>query len=353
MRSCLGLLCVLSIAVGCDGDGMGGPADASGEDSSVSPDGGMAADSAVPGVDSSVTVDASERDAALPPSEGIASTYPGDVGLGAHPSVIFFEDFEDPTVETLSDGWDNATRNEFFVLHADTPAGSPAGSQSLRMEVPGGSGTTGVTLYESLPNQEGTVFIRYYARYNNTSQYHHSGMWTGGFGPPTDWPQGTAGIRPNGTDYFAAVFEPVGDGLQFDQYSSWPSMDCWMPDQCYGNNLLQGSRPTVTADAWTCFELMLTLNTPGSSDGELAIWIDGAMIQHLRPGSPNFDRNGVGGWTPNPSGEPFPGFDWRSDPSLGWNFVWLDFYVDGGPSSMDWDQLVVATERVGCIAPAP
>ena len=59
--------------------------------------------------------------------------------------------------------------------------------------------------------------------------------------------------------------------------------------------------------------------------------------------------NGAGGWTEDPAGTPFPGFNWWSTPDLGFNWVWLDFYVDDGPASMKWDQLVVATERIGCM----
>lgn len=95
------------------------------------------------------------------------------------------------------------------------------------------------------------------------------------------------------------------------------------------------------------------MNTPGQSDGEHAVWIEDGLIQHLRPGSPSFDRQGNGVWIPDSAGTPFPGFDWRSTSDLAFNWIWLDFYVDGGPSSLSFDQVVVATERVGCMTPAP
>jgi len=37
---------------------------------------------------------------------------------------------------------------------------------------------------------------------------------------------------------------------------------------------------------------------------------------------------------------------------LGFNWIWLDFYVDSGPSPMSWDQVVVAKDRIGCLTPA-
>ena len=99
---------------------------------------------------------------------------------------------------------------------------------------------------------------------------------------------------------------------------------------------MRGARPSVASDEWNCFELMLELNTPGQSDGEFAVWINDQLIQHLREGAPNMDRMGGGWWGPDPNGEPFPGFNWRDTEDLGFNWIWLDFYVDSGPSSMSW-----------------
>jgi hypothetical protein len=282
-------------------------------------------------------------------SSGLAADYPGDVGIEAHPSVIFFEDFEVPDVAALAQRWDSVGDEGTFSLSSDVPAGAVGASQSLRMS---GGGASAGTLYKSLPPQQDTVYVRYYAQYDDQSTYHHAGMWIGGFNPPTLWPQGTAGLRPSGSDFFQNAFEPTGGTLAMDHYAQWPGMDCFMePGGCWGNALLRGAEPTVASGAWSCVELMLTLNTPGQSDGEYAVWIGDELVQHLRPGSPTFNRTGVGVWEPDPNGTPFPGFDWRSTPDLPFNWIWLDFYTDG-PSTMSWDQVVVAGERIGCLAPA-
>jgi len=284
---------------------------------------------------------------------GLSAAYPGDVGIDSHSSVIFYEDFEDSSVDAMGVGWDNVTRGDTMSLTGDVPVGAVASSQALQMLVPNGNGVTGVTLYESLLTQQGTVYVRYYAKYDDRSDYHHTGMWLGGFNPPTQWPQGTAGITPNGSDFFHNALEPQGEGLELDQYAQWPGMDCWMPTpSCYGNNLMRGARPSVASDEWNCFELMLKANTPGQSDGEFAVWINDQLIQHLREGAPYMDRMGGGWWGPDPNGDPFPGFNWRDTDDLGFNWIWLDFYVDSGPSSMSWDQVVVAKDRIGCLSPA-
>ena len=69
---------------------------------------------------------------------GLSVAYPGDVGMDAHPSVIFYEDFEDPNVDTMGEGWDNVTRGDTMLLTGDVPAAAVGGSQALQMLVPGG-----------------------------------------------------------------------------------------------------------------------------------------------------------------------------------------------------------------------
>ena len=288
-------------------------------------------------------------------SSGISASYPGDVGIEAHPSVVFFEDFEEADVGSMASRWDSADQDP-LALVGDVPPGAAGGSHSLEITVPSGAGVTGVTLFKNVPDQQGSVYVRYYAKYDAASDYHHAGMWLGGFNPPTKWPQGTAGIRPSGSDFFENAWEPhsTGSELQVDHYAQWPGMDCFMePGGCWGNVFLRDAEPTVSAASWVCVELMVRLNTPGQNDGEYAVWMNDGVVQHLAPGSPSFDRLGNGVWKPNPAGTPFPGFDWRSTTDLAFNWIWLDFYVDSGPSSMRWDQIVVATERIGCMTAAP
>ncbi len=334
------VLIVVSVACGDDaaqsgagaaGSGAGGPGSPS-----ASTGAGPSATGATVGVGGGVA------------GPGIAAAYPGDVGIGSHPSVLFFEDFEDADTAALVAGFDSASDPSRFTLTGDVPPGAAAGSQSARASA---TGAEGITLFKTLPTQQGSVFTRYYVKYEDPTFYHHTGMWLGGFNPPSQWPQGTAGIRPNGADFFHTGFEPMNGTLGLDHYAQWPSMDCFMePGGCWGNVFNRGAEPVVPSAAWSCVELLMKMNTPGSSDGELAVWIGGALVQHLLPGSPSFNRLGNGVWEPDPGGTPFPGFDWRSTPDLGMNFIWLNFYVDDAPSAMSWDQVVVATERVGCLA---
>jgi hypothetical protein len=100
-----------------------------------------------------------------------------------------------------------------------------------------------------------------------------------------------------------------------------------------------------------CVEAMVKVNTPVSAtNGEMALWIDGTQIIHLRPGSPR------GRWTssmffPDPGGAPFEGFQWRNANALTLNWVWLLYYADGNPQGLVgkvwFDHVVVARKYIG------
>ena len=121
--------------------------------------------------------------------------------------------------------------------------------------------------------------------------------------------------------------------------------------QYYGRTMLATERPTNVAGAWRCVELMLKLNS-GSTirDGELALWLDGALVQHFRPGSPRGAFDAAGNWVTNAAGPPFPGFRWRDTTALGLNWVKLQNYQ--GTHDVSIDDFVVSRSRVGCGASA-
>jgi hypothetical protein len=82
-------------------------------------------------------------------------------------------------------------------------------------------------------------------------------------------------------------------------------------------------------------------------DGELALWMDDQLVEHFRTGHP------VGYTTPNghfkydDSGTPYEGLAWRAKLNYGINWVKVMNY--DAPNDMMVDDLVVATERIGCI----
>jgi len=105
---------------------------------------------------------------------------------------------------------------------------------------------------------------------------------------------------------------------------------------------------------------MMKMNNPTTGrSGEQAMWIDGKpwfiggqLVSHLGEGFPNGSwlRDS---WTPNPAGDPFEGFRWRSTEDLNLNWVWLLVYITTAPngyvSKVWFDDVVVAKEYIGPI----
>lgn len=289
--------------------------------------------------------------AAAQVQRGFAAAYPGDHDIAADPRVVFFEDFETGTVGDLGRSWDQVVTGGGMTLPDDSPAES-RGSRSVQITATGG-GSAGGHLYTRLPIGLDTVFVRYYVKYGAGPAFDgHTGLWMGGYNPPTPYPQGNAGIRPAGDDRFFLTFQPFGTS-RMDFYAYWMGMSGLPNGWFWGNSFLQDPGLQPAYDEWMCIEVMVKGNAPtNSTNGELALWIDGVPVTHMGPGFPNGDDT-YGVFTPDQNGAPWPGFQWRSTPALKANFVWLSMYepylTRGTQSRVLYDQVVVATEYIGPI----
>lgn len=278
-------------------------------------------------------------------AQGIASMYPGDSGIAGDPRVLFVENFERNSVGELSSVWEQVQNPAGMTLVPDVPAGSP-GTRSLSMT--GQAQTSGAHLYRRLPRSPVELHLRYYVKYLSGGRFHHSGGWLGGYNPSTAWPQGGAGLRPNGDDRFSVGFEPFS-GTRMDFYAYWMEMGGFPDGNYWGNSFIQDPSLSPRFGQWVCVELMIRMNDPvTASNGELAVWIDGQKKAHLGPGFPT-GTSQFGIFTPTASGMPFGGFRWRSTQQLGTNFVWLLNYTEDG-ARMQWDHVVAATEYIGPLA---
>ena len=175
----------------------------------------------------------------------------------------------------------------------------------------------------------------------------------GGYNPAIGWPNPQAGIKPTGSDRFSGSAETFAATGQFDHYDYWMGMHQSADLNYWGNLLLNDSNVRATAGQWMCVEHMIKLNNPvTASNGERAIWLNGVQISHLGAGFPNGTWSG-GIFTPSPSGTPFPGFQWRSDPNLNINYLWLQNYSPdtsaGTPRDMKFAHLVAAKSYIGCL----
>jgi hypothetical protein len=278
---------------------------------------------------------------------GIAVDYPGDVGIESHPAVVFVEFFEQASIEDMAAGWDEVQRQQYMEFSPDVPPLS-TGGQSLT-----GPGTdSGPGLYRRvLPGYE-QLYLRFYGKFDSACVENHHYSWIGGHNPPTAWPWPRAGQKPAGDSHFSTGAEPFS-GWEWDFYTYWHEMGCWGSDhttQCHGNVFLyQVARPPAKRGEWFCWEVMLKLNSPPSEhNGEQAFWIDGERWAHYGPGFPNYGYSGTDKFWPDPAGDPFPGFQWRTVGELLINYIWIYNYVDTDPGCRAWfDHVVAATEYIG------
>lgn len=305
---------------------------------------------------------------------GLAVKYPADRGIDADPAVVFSENFERDLSE-IETRWDTVRDKDIMSLTSDVPANS-AGKQSLLMSQLAEKGTGG-DLYRVLPGGHEQLFTRMCVRIaEDCEPIHHFGTCVGGNNPVTRWPTVKAGQPTDGSKAFWLGIEPFGKKWQWDYYTYWCEMRGSPPrGQTWGNSFIHNDRLAVRRGKWTCIEAMVKMNDIGKSNGELALWIDGEQVSHLGAGFPRgkweFDKfkpgeQGEGvtwnrntgqreSFTTQPGGDPFEGFNFRTDKALNVNFVWLYTYITKGTkghTNRVWfDDLVVAKEYIGPIAP--
>jgi hypothetical protein len=143
----------------------------------------------------------------------------------------------------------------------------------------------------------------------------------------------------------------------------------------YGNVFQPEPQTPFARDSWTCIEVMAKANTVGNSDGELALWVDDALVGAYRTGEPvgtwlraQFHTGGCD-FSACTEPVPFEGFDFRSSDDVLFKGIVLDAYYERGSSAdkravleergLDvsdaqtilYDDVVVATERIGCRVP--
>ena len=171
-----------------------------------------------------------------------------------------------------------------------------------------------------------------------------------------------------GDDRITVGIEPFAHGGSvpapgaWSFYAYWHEMKISADDRYWGNGIAPRERLAVPADTWQSIEVMIRLNTPGERDGELALWIDGEPVMHVRRGTPRGPWSGMGFDLLEPradGAEPFEGFSWRTSDALQLNFVELLHYVTpralqragvrdlDAPVAVEFDHVVAATDYIG------
>ena len=294
----------------------------------------------------SVTVSNAPPPPPPPSGGGIASLYPGDVGIENDPNVVFVERFDESTMANLFGRWTDVLNGPGMSITNDAPANSPVGKSLV---ISFSSASTGGHLYRQLAQGvSDTLYVRYYIKHPSLNNYQHTGIWMGGYYPPLAWPNPQAGTKPAGNDRFSAAAEQNDNN--FDHYDYWMGMHQSNDGNYWGDHLLNNPNLQAQGDQWMCVEQMVKLNNPvTAANGEHAIWINGVKVSHLGQGFPNGTWSG-GIFTQNPSGSPFEGFQWRDTTNLNLNWLWLQVYSTSGSGTFKYAHVVAAKSYIGCLA---
>lgn len=263
---------------------------------------------------------------------------------------VFAEDFEVSEITDVFTQWSDVRNSKGIELSEDVPAES-AGNKSMAITYVSGS-DNGAHLYKKLPQGFKQIHARFYVKFLTRNAPLHHFVRIGGYFPSTSYPQGTAGMRPSGDDFFSTGIEsPHVDDWNWGFYSYWKDMHGSGNGKFWGNTFHPQSSLELPLNEWVCVEFMVRLNDPvGSSNGEQAFWINGKKILHIKPGVTKMVREG-GRFLESKSGEIFEGFQWRTTTDLEINYFWLNYYMTGGVTgSVDKvliDDIVISERYIG------
>ena len=242
------------------------------------------------------------------------------VTVTASPSgVLFSDDFESGLGQ-----WEDVTQ-----VHIGT-AQAHSGTKSLELSYAAGSEDAGWAWRKRLvPDQAAPhdQYVRWWQRWSAGFTFYNGNgsdqklMMLEGLSPQSGWAQ-----TANWKIYLHVVGRTVssisGTTLYPERFI-WDGTSQW-------SGQWQGYLPTTqipyAADRWICTEVQVKHNTPGQPDGELRVWIDGALMTQ---------RTGV---------------KFR-DAAVSWNAIEISGYYDGGSpkAQTSWvDDVVVSTQRIGC-----
>jgi F5/8 type C domain-containing protein len=203
-----------------------------------------------------------------------ASTCPAPA-TGPQPGTIIFQDgFEGADFSA----WNSSSLSSRITLET-TPARVRSGAKSLKMSFPTVGTAPSGWVGRIFANAD-EIYFRYYIMFESGfTQSLHGSALTGNRTDNLNSADGTAGTRPNGTDFFYAGVDPVQPSNTnnlgpFSFYTYFPDMT-----GSFGQRFFQTS-PAVaqTEDVWHEVVHRIKLNTVSPSvlsDGLQELWVDG------------------------------------------------------------------------------
>ncbi|NOT37648.1 MAG: T9SS type A sorting domain-containing protein [Saprospiraceae bacterium] len=234
-------------------------------------------------------------------NSGIAKNYPGDIGIGSDPAVIFFDDFESykNVSELITPGrWNNSFQNSNIKI-ASQAGTFFDGKNGLEFNSPKSNNEISNALVKDIPGED-VLFLRYYAKIDNS--FNVTGSSHNGFGMAASYwsgPGSGPGIKADGYNKFLVAYEAwrgdttISNPGELNVYVYHPEQrDIWgdhlfptgivlpwtyLPGN-YGPSFIKRPNVIPILGQWYCHELMVKANTPGQRDGRIAMWLDGELI---------------------------------------------------------------------------
>lgn len=354
------------VATGTDADTADTPADVAGDA------GDAATDAATPGPDAPADGPAT--------GVGLSAKHPRDEGMATDPAVLFHSDFEKDLA-----GFTDWTKDPARIAVVTDASTAHGGAKYLSATVTksmlkGSLGPYVAAMAQvRLAKQVDQLYWRFHVRFVGKSAVPHHWVRLAA-GNATYDSDGLANTVPPGNAGFWFDFDARDSGI-FGFYAYWHKMrsgrcnDGTAVPGCagdqgttyyYGNNFVPAGQAAFPRDAWFCVELMAKANTVGTTDGALSYWKDDALVGTYEPGKPRgrWLRDNFYSWGPYFVDErAFEGFDFRTAADVRFKKITLDAYYELGsltqrekdlgttfPEAQQilYDDLVVATERIGC-----
>ncbi len=319
-----------------------------------------------PGRSEVVRSEPSPRAERLDSPRTLSDTYPGDVGMEGDPAVVWMEGFESGSLDAVISRYDSHKNPAGMMLVSDVPPKS-SGRRAMRM-TSGGGHPKATDLYKSFGPGQDEWYVRWYVKHQPDAEYHHAGMWFGGYNPPLEAPYPRAGQRPRGDDFFSIAVEPVNEEVKhLDFYNYWMRMRSWTETEetFWGNSMVYYSNRTRYDDQWMCVEVHFRVNSDMSTskDAELTLWIDDDHIVTFNESQgrgywvadhfclEDADLKACTDYPPSPGQEMRPpDLQVRTVDALRLNYFWPEIYTTAKQEATIWfDDMVVATRRIGCL----
>jgi hypothetical protein len=248
--------------------------------------------------------------------------------------IVFADGFETGDLSR----WDEL-RYQDQIRVTDDPAGVHSGRYAL--EVPFAEGKNGGEAIKwFLPGRE-EVYVRWYIKFEagfDMGNGMHQ-MILMGNRPDNRWSGfGTAGTKPDGTNFWVANVDPVTFWEKYPNpgafcfYSYWPDMKLDTKTGKYWGNYFWQEEPAslITAGRWHELIVHLKMNASGKSDGLEELTIDGERKIRVE------------------------GLRWRTDPTLTINTLWVCSWTKAAKAQKMWiDDITISTEPLTPAKPGP